>query len=102
MNRPGASGGATVGGGGLAARCPYGLNDVQGWGLGEGYVGGGGGQPLRTNLPPYYKAPKQFLQNAYLETSELKGSRRVLPFIPFLKRKVKCVRRKIGQGKNRI
>ena len=35
--------GATIGQGSLAARGPYGLNDVQGWGLG----GGGGGEGRR-------------------------------------------------------
>ena len=34
MGRGEQSGGKTVGGGSLAARAPYGLNDVQKWGWG--------------------------------------------------------------------
>ena len=59
-------------------------------------VGGGGGQPLRTAASHHKnKSSKQFLRIAYLETSELKGSKRTL-FILFLKMKSQ-----MGQTENR-
>ena len=71
--------GKTVGGGSLAARRRYGLDDVQGWGLGWR------GRAVNFYKTPFTPASKTIhtsisLQDslwiAYLETSELKGSTR--------------------------
>ena len=114
-------GGATVRLGFLAARAPYGLNNVQRWGLGEmkcegaevggggGIVeGGGGGQPLRTALYTISISLLNSLWIAYLETSELESSKSnsgplgAICLARFCGRKVKWVRQKTSQTKNRI
>ena len=68
--------------------------------------GGGGGRCLY--LHHNYRSPKQFLWIAYLETSELKGSKSTSCSLGATclsrswGRKVKWIRRKIGQAKNCI
>ena len=70
-----------------------------------GAVGGS----ISKNRPSHhkYKSPKQFLLIAYSINSGLNGQENLMQtgrclFIPFLKTKIKWVRRQIGQAKNCI
>ena len=61
------------------------------------------GQPLRTALPPSISLQSKFCKTRTWRLLSWKALRELNDlFIPFLRTKIKCVRRKIGQEKNCI